>query len=65
MSSKTRSFLKRWRRRWAVKFRRLPLGTTIRDEEDNKKVFILPKDFDELMNSRLEQRGQAKVMGDK
>jgi hypothetical protein len=39
MSSKTRSFLKRWRRRWAVKFRRLPVGTTITEEEAKKKVF--------------------------
>ena len=26
---------------------------------------ILPKDYDDLMNSRLDQRGQAKLMGDK
>ena len=39
MSSKTRSFLKRWRRRWAVRFRRLPVGTTITEEEAKKKVF--------------------------
>jgi hypothetical protein len=42
MSSKTRSFLKRWRRRWAVKFRRLPLGTTITEEETKKKMFNEP-----------------------
>ena len=38
MTTKTRSFMKRWRRRWAVKYRKLPAGTTITDSEAGKKV---------------------------
>ena len=38
MTTKTRSFMKRWRRRWAVKFRKLPSGTTVTDDEARKKV---------------------------
>ena len=38
MTTKTRSFMKRLRRRWAVKFRKLPSGATVTDGEARKKV---------------------------
>ena len=45
MTPKTRSFLKRWRRRWAVKYRRLPLGPTLTEAESQKKALVTIKYF--------------------
>jgi len=36
MTPKTRKFLQRWRRRWAVKYRKLPLGPTLTEAESQK-----------------------------
>jgi hypothetical protein len=40
MTPKTRSFLKRWRRRWAVKYRKLPLGPTLTEADCQKKAIL-------------------------
>jgi len=40
MTPKTRSFLKRWRRRWAVKYRKLPLGLTLTEADCQKKAML-------------------------
>ena len=40
MTPKTRSFLKRWRRRWAVKYRKLPLGPTLTEADCQKKAML-------------------------
>jgi hypothetical protein len=43
MTNRTRSFLKRWRRRWAVKYRKLPLSPTLTDTEARQKAPLLPR----------------------
>ena len=40
MAPKARTFLKQWRRRWAMKYRRLPLGPTITETESQKKALV-------------------------
>jgi hypothetical protein len=40
MTPKTRSFLKRWRRRWTVKYRKLPLGPTLTEADCQKKAML-------------------------
>ena len=35
-----RTFLKHWRRRWAMKYWRLPLGPTITETESQKKALV-------------------------
>jgi hypothetical protein len=45
MTPKTRKFLQRWRRRWAVKYRKLPLGPTITEAESQNEALVTIKYF--------------------